>query len=182
MPSGPVQAQQSRPSDQPSVRPSEQTRSATVNSAAAAIMSGGFAGLKVGSSLADASQFFGAPLIPAEQDVTAKDAAKCGWFKVSGRPGVGALVRDGKLLVFSVDTPEFQTKSGVRVGDPESRLTALFGSDAEFEADIYPGSINIYNLGLRKPTSITFHARDGKVVRVLFGSSLEKGQEAACGR
>lgn len=137
------------------------------------ITSGGFAGLKTGHNIQDAETFFQRQMI---QEPLCEPSARWATYTPRGLSGVLILTDNGRIAAFDVSANLYSTRSGLKVGDSEARVTALYGADASLEKrtqfdESSQRSITEYFLGKQSPTSMRILIEKGRVSGILFGSS-----------
>jgi len=93
-------------------------------------------------------------------------------------PDIEIYMRHQRIVGFSVGNQRYQTRSGLKVGDSESRIQQLFGSDQSLTRKTQTiqsgGSSHIeYGLGTGAATSMRILLKDGSVWHIIFGSSRE---------
>lgn len=100
----------------------------------AAITFYGVGPVKVGATVQEASKALGAPL---ETTPDREEALSCHFVRSKSAPALLFMVEDGRITRAETDNRLYQTASGVRVGDSESRVRQVYGSRAQVEQHTY---------------------------------------------
>lgn len=136
----------------------------------------GFVGLRVGHTTKDARIFFARDIV---------DQKQCGssdprWtvYSPKGITGVSFATNSAKLVAFLVETDEYQTVSGLKVGDPESKLLEQLGKSLtvkrkarSVESGAHRETEYVFNSGT--PNTMRILVRNGAITAFVFGLSRE---------
>jgi hypothetical protein len=90
--------------------------------------------VKVGTTVQDASKAAGTRL----QTTPARgEELSCHFVASASKPTLLFMVEDGLITRVETDDPKFQTASGIRVGDSESRVRGVYGKRLEITEHQY---------------------------------------------
>ena len=94
----------------------------------------GVGSVQVGTSVQEASKALGSPL---ETTPDREEALSCHFVRSKSEPALLFMVEDGRITRAETDSRRYQTASGIRVGDSESRVRRVYGSRLEVEEHTY---------------------------------------------
>jgi hypothetical protein len=70
---------------------------------------------------------------------------ECGHlYPTKGHRGISLMIQNGRITRITATTKDVATKSGVRVGDPATKLQSLFGESLEIEPHKYDDTGKYY--------------------------------------
>jgi hypothetical protein len=95
----------------------------------------GFAAVRVGSSVADASVAAGEQLVEAKDFPSGTEG--CYHVRLKSSPSVVFMVEEGHITRVETADPSFSTHSGVRVGDSEVKVRQIYGRRLKVMAHKY---------------------------------------------
>lgn len=90
--------------------------------------------VKVGATVQEASKAAGTPL---QATPDRGEELSCHFVRSQSNPTLLFMVEDGLITRVETDDPKFQTASGIRVGNSEARVRAVYGKRLEITEHQY---------------------------------------------
>lgn len=100
----------------------------------------------------------------------------CAYLTTSAVPdGISVMFNKGRVVRIDVDKAGLRTKSGVTIGDPESRLTSLYPKDLRTEPHFYDAEYGHHvtyapQTGPNRGYGIRFDTHRGRIESIFAGS------------
>ncbi|WP_447525909.1 hypothetical protein [Parasphingorhabdus sp. NYA22] len=102
----------------------------------------GLGDIRIGMSVSELQSKFGATL---EYDAYPEVKANaCAYWKIPEHPNLGLMIVDGHLGRIEVDTDDYQTRSGAKIGMSEVTVNSIYGSWIQMEHHPYLGKSGSY--------------------------------------